>query len=51
MGRILFFEILVVPARAPLPEEKDWAVTFAIIVLMLGIKPSGLLAKHYVKKV
>jgi branched-chain amino acid transport system permease protein len=27
------------------------AVAFAIIVLMLCIKPSGLLAKHYVKKV
>jgi branched-subunit amino acid ABC-type transport system permease component len=26
-------------------------VAFAIIVLMLCIKPSGLLAKHYVKKV
>ena len=26
-------------------------VAFAIIVLMLCVKPSGLLAKHYVKKV
>jgi branched-chain amino acid transport system permease protein len=26
-------------------------VAFVIIVLMLCIKPSGLLAKHYVKKV
>jgi branched-chain amino acid transport system permease protein len=27
------------------------AVAFIIIVLMLCIRPSGLLAKHYVKKV
>ncbi len=42
MERILFFEILVVPTRALLPEERDWAVTFASIVLMLCIEPSGL---------
>ncbi len=51
MGRILFFEILVVPTRALLPEEKDWGVPFAIVVLMLCMMSSGLLAKHHVKKV
>jgi branched-chain amino acid transport system permease protein len=26
-------------------------VPFAIIILILGVRPSGLLARHYVKKV